>query len=84
MLVRRRREPPHQRVRPRAWVGAAAQRDAKRHAASCARRPRGRACGCERRLRSVRGEGETCSRAAHTIDAARESERVGGGNLASR
>jgi hypothetical protein len=61
--VRRRREPPHPRARPRAWVGAAAQRGAKRRAASCARRPRGRACGRERRLRSARGEGETCSRA---------------------
>ena len=77
MLVRRRREPPHQRARPRAWVGAAAQRDAKRHAASCALRRRGRACGCERRLRSGRGEGKTCSRAAQAIDAAREVERVG-------
>src|SRR3954453_1915266 len=77
MLVRRRREPPHLRVRPRAWVGAAAQGDAKRRAASCAPRPRGRVRGCERRLRSGRGEGETCSRAAYAIDAAREVERVG-------
>lgn len=74
MLVRRRREPPHQRARPGAWVGAAGPCDAKRRRASCARRARGRSCGCERRLRSGRGEGET--RCVHAAPTRRRAPRI--------
>ena len=46
MLVRRRREPPHQRVRPRAGCEPRRSATRERRTASSARRPRGRAVEC--------------------------------------